>query len=40
MTSLKNEYETPTQEIIDLYDEYIVIDESYISSRAKDILTY
>ncbi len=40
MISLKNEYETPTQEIIDLYDEYIVIDESYISSRAKDILTY
>ena len=29
MFALQAEFETPTQEIIDLYDEYIVIGESY-----------
>ena len=38
MESLRAEFEYPTQEIIDLYDEYIVIDESYISKQAKDLI--
>ncbi len=38
MESLREEFEYPTQEIIDLYDEYIVIDESYISRQAKELL--
>ncbi len=38
MESLKAEFEYPTEEIINLYDEYIVIDESYISKRAKSMM--
>ena len=38
MESLRAEFEYPTQEVIDLYDEYIVIDESYISRRAKTLM--
>lgn len=38
MESLRAEFEYPTQEIIGLYDEYVVIDESYISKRAKNLI--
>ena len=35
MMDLKAEWEDPTPEIIALYDEYIVIDKTYISEKAK-----
>ena len=38
MKSLQAEFEYPTEEIISLYDEYIVIDESYVSKQAKRLL--
>ena len=38
MRSLEAEYEEPTEEIISLYDEFIVVDESYISKEAKRIM--
>ncbi len=38
MKSLQAEFEYPTEEIINLYDEYIVIDESYVSKQAKRLL--
>lgn len=38
MESLRAEFEYPTQDVIDLYDEYTVINESYISKQAKNLL--
>lgn len=35
MVSLQEEFEEPTQEIIDLYDEYILIKEDYVERRIK-----
>lgn len=35
MQRLREEFEEPTPEIIDLYDEYLVIGKSYISEEAK-----
>lgn len=36
MEKLNAEFEEPTPEIIDLYDEYLVIGKSYISEEAKN----
>lgn len=35
MLSLQREFEEPTQEIIDLYDEYLVVDRSFQTTKVK-----